>query len=412
MAVSVLAAACSETTPDDAQPLVVPVPRVEAPARTAGFDTTIFRLGVIADLSGPDAATNRSLLAGVEAYWSTVNALGGVDGRYPVELVVRDVGTSAAAAVNAYSDLEPDVAAFALVTGSSTVDAVRELAARDQLLVVPGTRQSTWAGVSSLLPVGSSYAAESFNGAAWMSREDAEPAAWCVVTDGSSIGSDLLVGVLLAERALDNVGSPALIDTLVRPHAEVVSEVVEAGCERLWLAADSMDATAMVEALAAADVDLAVGVGGEISLPPSPSALGWATEHLTVVTDAPSWGDEGAGASQLRAAMDAHLPDARPDSWIRAGFAGQYAVDVVLRSGTIAADVSRGTLWATAGTLVDVNAGGLATPFDRPAGAAGAPRAVTVFAVDPIAGDPLGLRVVERFESPEVGVLEVLNQPG
>ncbi len=411
MALAVVAAACTEATPDEAQPLVVPVPRAEAPARTTGFDTTVFRLGVIADLSGPDASFNRSLLAGVEAYWSSVNALGGVDGRFPVELVVRDVGTSAAAAVNAYSDLEPDVAAFALVTGTATIDAVRELATRDQVLMVPGTRQSTWAGVPSLLPVGSSYAAESFNGAAWMSRDDTEPAAWCVVTDGSAVGSDQLVGVLLAEQVLEEIGSP-VTEIPARPLEEFAGAAVDAGCERLWLAADATESTQMVDALAQADVDLAVGVGGEILLPPSSAAMSWATDHLMVSTDSPSWGDEGAGASQLRAAMDAHLPDARPDAWIRAGFAAQYAVDVVLRSGTIAADVTRGTLWATAGTLADVNAGGLATAFDRPAGPSGAPRAVTIFAVDGIAGDPLGLRVVERFESPAAGVLDLLTSNG
>ena len=381
VAVSLIAAACTAAQSDDSGALIVPVPRPEAPARTTGFDTTTFRVGVIADLSGPDAPQHRSLLAGVEAYWSSVNALGGVDGHFPVELVVRDVGQSASAAVTAYTDLEPDVVAFALVAGTPVIDAVRELASSDQVVMVPGTRQSTWAGVPSLLASGSSYAAESFNGVAWLSRDDVDPVAWCVVTDGSPIGSDLLVGVLLAEQALDVVGSPQIVDAAA-PATEVVNELVSSGCARVWLATDAPDATEIVDAMAAAEVDVTVGVGGEVVLPFTAATQRWASERLIVATDAPSWGGSAAGAAQLRAAMDAHLPDARPDPWIRTGFASQYAVDVVLRSGTLGKDVTRGSLWATAAALADVNAGGLTAAFDRSAGAGGAPRSVTIFEID------------------------------
>lgn len=404
-------AACSEDTPDEPGALIVPVPRAIAPARTVGFDTTTFRVGVIADLSGPGAASNRSLLAGVEAYWSSVNALGGVDGRYPVELVVRDVGPSPSAAVTAYADLEPDVSLFALVAGTELVDAVRELAASDEVLIVPGSRHSTWGDEAALLPIGSSYAAESFNGVAWLSRDDAEPAAWCVVTDGSAVGADQLVGVLLAEQALAEVDSPSRIDVAGLASAPLVAAVTEAGCERIWMGTDAAEASRVLDAFAAADLDMQVGVGGEVLLPPSSRTLPWATEHLIVVTDAPSWGDEVTGAAQLRTAVDGYLPDARPDLWLRTGFASQYAVDVILRSGTLAGDVSRATLWATGGALEDVNAGGLVAAHDRTRGVDGVPTSVTVFAIDGLAGDPLGLRVVERYESVGVGELDLLIPP-
>jgi len=410
VALAVVAAACTPPTVDSDGPEVVPVPRKAAPARTSGFDTTTFRVGVIADLSGPTGAANRSVLAGVEAYWSTVNSLGGVDARFPVELVVRDVGgpSPAAAAVRAYAEIQSDVAVFALVGGTAVVDAVRQLASEDQILVVPSTRQSTWANLETLLPVGSSYAAEAFSGLAWMARDDSEADTWCVATDVSLVGEDQRVGALLAAQELDAIDDLVTIDIAVEGVVVAVDQMSALACQKLWVATDSLGAVAVLNELAARDVDIDVGVGGEVVLPLSAATQTWADGRLIVATDAPSWGDDAAGSVLLRSAFAAYVPDARPDPWVRMGFASQYPVDVLLRTGTLNVDVSRGALWAIAQGLGPINTGDLVASFDRSGGIEGIPREISVHVIDPIAGDPLGLRFVERFESPAAGALDVL----
>ncbi len=408
--VGLLASACSSPEPDVAVPLVVEVPRQPAPPRTAGFDTTTFRLGVIADLTGPEAAANRMVLAGVEAYWSTVNALGGIDGRFPVELVVRDVGGDAPAAdaVRAYSELEPEVAMFALVGGTAVIDAVRELASADEILVAPSTRQSTWAQIDALLPMGAPYAAEALSGVSWMSRDDVEPVQWCATVDPSLVAQDELVGVLLAEVALDTIGPIATFDVSQLGVDAAIEGVVAGGCDRVWLANSAANANALIEALAATDVAIEVGVGSEVSLPLPADTLDWASQWLVVATDAPSWGDDATGSVVLRAAVDDYAPDVRPNPWIRFGFVSQYPVDVVLRTAAIAVDVSRPALWTTASNLTAINAGGLAGSFDRTGGLAGIPREISVHAIDLTAGDPLGLRLIERYEASVSGALDDL----
>ena len=85
--VCLLAFSCSDqgenlSDIEDQQPLSV--------ERSVGFDGDIIRLGVIANLTGQGASLDRARLTGVSAYWSDVNALGGIGGRYAVELNVID----------------------------------------------------------------------------------------------------------------------------------------------------------------------------------------------------------------------------------------------------------------------------------------------------------------------------------
>src|SRR5215207_5180863 len=62
-----------------------------APAKVAGFDGTTIKLGVISPLSGPAAVVGEPLTAGNRLWLDHVNGeLGGIGGKYEVELVERD----------------------------------------------------------------------------------------------------------------------------------------------------------------------------------------------------------------------------------------------------------------------------------------------------------------------------------
>ena len=61
-----------------------------APAKTAGFDGTTIKLGVLTPLSGPVAVIGEPLTAGNEVGFAAVNANGGIAGKYKVELVQED----------------------------------------------------------------------------------------------------------------------------------------------------------------------------------------------------------------------------------------------------------------------------------------------------------------------------------
>ncbi|MCP3936244.1 MAG: ABC transporter substrate-binding protein [Actinomycetia bacterium] len=400
----VLLVGCSE--PDkSSEPVVIENPRPASPARTVGFDTSVFRVGVLVDLTGPGAEQAASLLAGVEAYWSTVNAVGGVDHSFPVELVVRDTGGSTAAAVAAFGELEPDVALFTLVGDTGAIDAIRSLAESAATLVVPATRQSTWGTIPNLLPLGASYAVEGFSAVAWMTRVDTEPTLLCTVRDASPGGDDLLVGALLAMRDKDNL-QEASIDASPGISAAVVVEQIEAsGCERVVVAASAPVSGPILAAMAERDLPVEVAVGSEVDFPLPDAVEAWAVGRMIVSVDAPSWGDERPGPSALRIAMDGYLPDARPDPWIRAGFAAQYATDVLLTAATRKGSVTREDLLDLA-TNLEPDTDGLVGAPDRSLGRDGYVRSVTIHEVVQVGGDPLGLRPIQTYEAPGIEAVE------
>jgi len=388
-------------------PNIVEVPTLDTPQRTIGFDssTGVIRIGVIADLSGPGAEIARAQVAGAEAYWSTVNSRGGIDGRFPVELVIRDTEGLAANAAAAYRELRERVVMFGQVVGTGTTDALRETLRVDGVVAVPTTRQSVWVGpeFANLLPVGVSYAVEALSGVSWLSEQDDQPQTWCVVTDATLEGQDSIFGAIVASQELDAVPDLLRIDD-VGPGDEtrVVATAIELGCTRLWLAGNAYTSERFLEASAAAETEYRVGVGSEIFLPLAPEVAGWARDHLSVVMDAPSWGDSGLGARALRDAVARYVPDAQPNSWIRSGFASQYAVDVVLTTSVRSGDLTRGAVLELVARLGPIDTGGLAgSPDwsqDPPVGAG----RVIVHAVDDVGVDPLGLRVETTYVSPVV----------
>jgi len=404
-----LLAACS-VEEDLPEPSIIEVPPLLTPQRTTGFDTStgVIRIGVIADLSGPGADIARSQVAGAEAYWSTVNSRGGVDGRFPVELIIRDTQGSTANAVVAYRELRESVVMFGQLVGTGTTDALREPLRVDGIVAVPTTRQSVWVGSEfrNLLPVGVSYAAEALSGVSWLSEQDDEPQTWCVVTDASQEGQDSIFGAIVASQELDAVPDLLRIDDAGPGDApRVVSTATELGCTRLWLAGDARTSARFLGASASAEADYRVGVGSEIFLPLPPEVAGWARDHLSVVMDAPSWGDSGLGARALRDAVATYVPDAQPDSWIRSGFASQYAVDVVLTTSVRSGDLGRDAVLELVTRLGPIDTGGLAgSPDwsqDPPVGAS----RVIVHAVDEVGVDPLGLRVEATYVSPVVAAV-------
>jgi len=404
-----LVAAC---TPEEdlPAPSIVEVPALETPQRTTGFDTStgVIRIGVIADLSGPGAEIARAQVAGAEAYWSTVNSRGGVDGRFPVELVIRDTEGLTANAVLAYRELRERVVMFGQLVGTGTTDVLRERLRADGVVAVPTTRQSVWVSseFQNLLPVGVSYAVEALSGVSWLSEQDTQPQTWCVVTDASQEGQDSIFGAIIASQELDAVPDLLRIDdTGPGDETRVVGVAIELGCTRLWLAGNAHTSARFLRASALAETEYLVGVGSEVFLPLPPEVAGWARDHLSVVMDAPSWGDSGLGARALRDAVATYVPDAQPNSWIRSGFASQYAVDVVLTTSARSGDLTRSAVLELAARLGPIDTGGLAgSPDwiqDPPVGAG----RVIVHAVDDVGVDPLGLRVETTYVSPVVAAV-------
>ncbi len=154
----------------------------------AGFDeeTGTIKLGVLAATTGPIADIGQSLLAGHQHYWDSVNAQGGVNGMYPVELVIRDNAYNPEQNVVVYNEIKDEVLAFSSTIGTPTTATIFEDAAQSDLLVGAGSLASQWALTSNVvLSLGADTYFGQFANAPYWAMEIADPP---VMTDASVVG--------------------------------------------------------------------------------------------------------------------------------------------------------------------------------------------------------------------------------
>lgn len=377
-AVVLLAAACTEGEPETVTPTTAEVVRVE---RVPGFDTEVIRLGVLVDLSGPDATEHRALLSGAEVAWAQVNSTGGLGGQFPVELVVRDHGGDPVRALEQYRDLREDVVAFALVDGPDAVDAVLLDLAEDGLRAVPGRRLGRWWGREALLTVGTSeevgvLAVLEYLGAG---------ATWCGVVDTSRAGRAVADALPLAASLL-GLEVPVMFELAgERTIGEVLPLVADAGC-RVWLATRPQAADVFIHGVSEG-VIVAVGgrLGGQLDFSDT-------VARVVIATDAPAWDfTVPSGMVDLAEALEAQAPDVIADVVVREGYTAQLGLMVLLEDAVDRGDLSRASVRSGSILYSTADLGGLATGGDP---TAVAPATMRLFEYDPATGDALGWRFV------------------
>lgn len=378
-----LAAGCSESPPE-ASP---PVPPQLAPAH--GYDAGVFTLGVLVDLSGPAAEADRAALAGAQAYWSGVDARGGIAGLYPVELSVKHLDADALG--------EWDVAALTYV--SSAIDAA-DVTAELPLPVVPavatlGGENLDWV-LTSAAPVELTTVAllDRF-------RASGPGATWCVIVDGSPLGRQVAAAAYAAGAARETV--PAMLDLdvgeievldLDASVFDVTDAVSDRQCRYVLVEAAEPGAIHVLERLppnltVARRSTLAAG----IELP----------GHVELLIDpAPPWQTGRSAVMDAFAADWARFhADSAPDPRVRAGWLSQLRLHLLLEQAVAAGDVSRERLVALAGQVEPVDPDRNTLPgvprigmdISEPIGG-GSLRTLRLYGRTDVAADELGLRQV------------------
>jgi ABC-type branched-subunit amino acid transport system substrate-binding protein len=153
-----------------------------------GFDeaTGTIKLGALAAITGPIPGIGQSLLDGHLLYWEALNAEGGVDGQYPVEVVVRDNEYDPDVNPVVYAEIKDEVLAFSSAIGTPTTATIFEAAATENILVAAGSLASQWA-LTENVPLNlaaNTYFAQFANAPHWASQI-ADPA---IITEDSVIG--------------------------------------------------------------------------------------------------------------------------------------------------------------------------------------------------------------------------------
>ena len=101
---------------------------------------------------------------GVALMVSELNAKGGIAGKYPVELEIRDSQYNANTAQQNYSDLRNKVVMIEQILGTDVTNAVLKQMQADNMVASPATLDAEWVRDPNLLPIAAPYQIEAING--------------------------------------------------------------------------------------------------------------------------------------------------------------------------------------------------------------------------------------------------------
>jgi len=329
--------------------------------RSVGFDGNIIRLGVVADLTGPASVLDRARLTGVSAYWSDVNAQGGVGGRYVVELEILDHRGDPQIAEQSVPSLLNEVVALTFIN-ETAMGAVYPFLVAEQVLGVAPTSTLDWESDPRFLthvPPVEAVVLALF--------QDAPSSKWCVITDGSPLGMAVRNSSTRAARiaGAENV-------TLMEVEEDLNSAITAAACEMVLAEVAERFQTKVVASVPAnRKIFRQAGLAN--------TALKRHDLQFTYVDFGPSWDvDSSVGMRPFLAALLRHAPDIQPDTRVRDGYVSQIRLHQLLEQAVDDGDLRRSSLYATNEAREQFNMSGLAEDINGSAGQLFVPRNMNV----------------------------------
>ena len=377
------------------------------PATGPGFDGETIRLGVITPTSGRVAVIGEPLTNGNRAYWEYVNEeLGGVAGKYQVELDIKDSAYDPPTAVQKYNEIKGDVVMFNQLLGTPIVNALLEQLTADNIVAQPASLDSFWVREQNLLPIGAPYQIQAINGINWWVTEGggSEQSKICTLRQDDPYGEagqegvDFALeelGIELTDEATFSVGNPDF--------TAQITQLQGSGCDTVWLTSTPTDTAG------------ALGKAAELGYAPqwlgqSPTWIGAFVESALMpylqanfvwISEGPEYGDTSAeGMSELIRIQEQYAPDQVPDIYFNFGYLESIAVHQVLEAAVENGDLSREGIVEAMNSIEELDFEGVfgtygwGSPEDRDP-----PRANSIFRPNP--DKDIGLElVVEEHEAP------------
>lgn len=340
-------------------------------AEAPGFDGETIKIGVISDLSGPAAVIGEPLTNGNRVFFEALNAEGGIAGEYPVELVEVDSTYNPATGVQVYNQIKDDVAFIGQILGTPITNAILESLKQDGLMASPASLDSLWVREENLLPVGAPYQIQMINGFDWYFNEgggDLETDVVCALVQDDPYGEAGIEGL---EFAGENLGFE--VDTVARyvsgdtDYAAQMSELEGAGCTVNALVALPSSTGAALGA-AATDGYAPQWIGTSpvwINVLAQSELAPYLEQTLTVISDAPDWGDESVpGMATMIEDQEEFAPDQVPDGYFIFGYYEGRSIAALLEKAVELGDLSREGILEASKQLGTVSYDGLTGDYE------------------------------------------------
>ncbi len=403
LALSLLAAACSsdkKTTTSSSSSGQGNSSGGGALATTAGFDGTTIKLGVITPQTGPVKLIGDPLTNGNRVWFDYVNKeLGGIAGKYKVELEVVDSAYDATKGVQQYNAIKGDVVMFAQILGTPVVNAVLSQLKRDGLAGQPATLDSLWVREPNLVPIGTPYQIQAINSMSWYLGEPGnKDKKVCTAIQDDPYGKAGQSGIDFAAKEMGfTVATTAKFGATDTSFTAQVSQLKTAGCEVIFLVATPTTTGGLLGAAAA---------GGYAPqwIGQSPTFIGILTKsplvdylekNYVVASEGVTWGDESVpGMKDLVARQKKYAADQAPDYYFVFGYNEARAVTQVLEKAVALGDLSHDGILKAITSLDKLTFDGLTGDYGYgPVTDRNPPRVNTIFKVDRNA--PGGLAVLK-----------------
>lgn len=346
--------------------------------------TKTVTLGVLTPLSGPAALIGKPLTAGQQAYFSYVNAHGGING-WKVSLDIKDDQYNPQLHVQDYSQIVNSVAFIAQSLGSPTTQAIETQAQQADVLLGTAAQSSAFVNQPANAVIGTPYAVDVANALYYLTNTLGKAHAKVgIVYQNDAYGADGMKGYLAAKAAyhFDDVAhaSYAVTDTSFTSQALAMKK---AGAQYVVVTAIPTAAATLIGTAAAigyhpqwilqgpAWSEYLMTSTGLASGKPTPVEK--AMVGAWVLGFAAAWGDTSVpGMAQFLAIQKQYDPAQVPDGYYLYGYCMAEMEAKLLAKAIAAKNLTRAGLLSAKENLGTVNFGGLIptatfTPANGPA---------------------------------------------
>ncbi len=369
-----------------------------------GFDGTTIKLGVLTPLTGPVAVIGLPLTAGNQVYFDSVNAKGGIAGKYKVELVQEDTQYSPPKTVQQYNKVKGDVVAFTQVLGTAPTLAVLPQLRTDGMIAAPASLDALWVREENLLPVGGPYQVQAINALDYYVKQaDGKGKNICTFIQDDAYGEAGQAGVdFAAEKLGFKVADTQRFKAGDKDVTGQIQRLQRSKCDAVFLVATPTDAgtiwgTAAKLGFAPRWIGQSPTWIDELGASPLAEYL---QKTTWIAAEGTEWGDNSVeGMTAMVDNVKQYKPDQEPDYYFGFGYQQGIAMTALLEKAVELGDLSHEGLMKASEQLGSVSFDGLTDDYQYgPAAERNPPRTTTIYEVDP--DKPFGLGKLEyQYES-------------
>jgi len=334
-----------------------------------GVSGKTINLGILTPLSGPVAdPIGKPLTRGIEVFFDDINANGGIDG-YKVNLVEKDTQYDPQQEVVQYNAIHNQVLMIAESLGTEPTFAIKDLAAKDNMLVAAATLASSLAREKYLIMLGTPYRLQVENAFDYVVNTlKIQHPKTGIIYQNDDYGQDGLTGYKEAVSAygLDDVGQEAFTFNAADVSAQVLA-LKAAGAQYVFLTSTPGDTPKFLVEAAKDSYHpqwILQSPAFLSALVASPQ-LAPLFKGVWLVGQGATWGDTSQpGMAQMMQDIQKYAtnPPQGPDGYFEFGYTEAKIVYAILKKAADSGDLTRAGVYKAFSNIGTVDLGGLYPP--------------------------------------------------